>query len=149
MNNVKTEELLCEVYRNLRMGSENLCTVTPRIRDKFMLRDVTGQLESYSALAEQCAELMRGIQVTPRDPSPMKKIMARGGIMINTMFDRTERHIADMIMLGTNMGADSLEKKMRECCETGCSESAAKLCRDVIEFERRAADSMIEYSTSE
>ena len=146
MENAKTEELLCEIYRNLRMGSENLCTVTPQVHDKLMLKDITGQLENYSALSEQCAAMMHGISVTPREPSAMKKMMARGGIMMNTMFDRSERHIADMIVRGTNMGADTLERTMNECCAVGCSDGAASFCRDVIEFERRAADSMVEYT---
>lgn len=141
----KTEELLCEIYRNLRMGSENLCTVTPRIRDKFMMKEITGQLENYSALSEQCGKLMREISIKPKEPSAMKKMMARSGIMMNTAFDKSERHIAEMIVRGTDMGADALETVMERCREAGCSESALSFCDDVIRFERRAADSMAEY----
>ena len=50
MNNSddKTKELLSEVYRNLKMGSENLCSVTPKIKNRFMLTNVTSQLNKYA-----------------------------------------------------------------------------------------------------
>ncbi len=147
-NKAKTEELLCEVYRNLKMGSENLCTVTPKINDKFMLRDVTGQLEQYAEFTEKCEKLMRAGGISPKEPSVMKKVMSKGGIMMNLMTDSDEAHVAEMIVKGTNMGADQLETIMHECRREGCSDETLSFCRDVISFERRAAGEMTDYTVS-
>ncbi len=147
-NKEKTEELLCEVYRNLKMGSESLCTVTPKINDKFMLREVTGQLEKYAELTNKCERIMRDGGITPKEPSPVKRVMAKGGILANMVADSGEAHVAQMIVDGTGMGADQLERIMYECRREGCSEEAVSICRDVIAFERRAAGEMTDYTVS-
>ena len=40
-----TVELLSEMHRNVTMGSESLSSVVPKIKDKFLLSNVTAQLE--------------------------------------------------------------------------------------------------------
>ena len=41
--NNSTVELLSEMYRNVTMGSENLVSVIPMIKDKFLLSNVTNR----------------------------------------------------------------------------------------------------------
>ena len=141
-NKAKTEELLCEMYRNLKMGMDNLCSVTPKIDDKFMLREVTGQLSRYAGYCERCESLMLRMSVDPKKPSAMKRAMARGGIIANTLVDSSDKHIAQMIARGTAMGADTLERTMRSCRRQGCSEEAAALCSGVIDCQRESAGRM-------
>ncbi len=143
---VKTEELLCETYRNLKMGMDNLCNVTPKIDDKFMLREVTGQLSRYAGYCEKCESLMHRMSIDPKSPSPVKRAMAKGGIIANTIVDDSDKHIAEMIVRGTHMGADELEKTMRTCRRDGCSEEAAAFCSGVIECERENAGRMTDYT---
>ncbi|MCI9450319.1 MAG: hypothetical protein HFE30_08750 [Clostridiales bacterium] len=144
--NDKTEELLCEVYRNLRMGSENLCTVTSKVKDRFMLKEITGQLKDYANYSEKCAAMMNEMAIAPEEPSGMSKLMAKSGIKMNTLFDGSPEHIADMIVRGTSMGADTLERTMYECRRLGCSEDAVDLCKTVIGAERAAAGRMKDFT---
>ncbi len=141
----KTEELLCEVYRNLKMGSENLCSVTPNVKSKLMLRDITGQIEKYAVYTSRCEDIMRGMGVTPKEPSAMKKLMSKGGIVMNTAFDNSDSHVAHMIVSGTDMGADQLAKTLRECKSMGCSAEAVSFCDEVLSFERDASSEMKSY----
>ena len=52
------EELLSEIHRNLVMGSENLCSVVPRIRNRHLLKEVTSQLEQYAAYTRTTAAMI-------------------------------------------------------------------------------------------
>lgn len=141
----KTDELLSETYSNLRMSCDNLCSVTPKVKDRFMLKDVTSQLDKYAILSKKCETIMRDMSVTPREPSAKKKYMARGAVMINTFFDGSDHHIAEIIVKGTSSGADSLERKMNECKARGCSAEAVDFCESVIAYERSAAGKMMDY----
>ena len=49
-NSGPTGELLSRVLKNLRRTTDDLCTVTPRIGDRFLLTDVTSQIEKYSEM---------------------------------------------------------------------------------------------------
>ena len=133
-------ELLSEMYRNVTMGSENLATVVPKIRDKFLLTNVTAQLEKYADYTNKTANLLNKRAVKPKEPSMMKKAMSRSGIAFNTMIDSSDRHIAEMIEKGTRTGVDQLEEKMNQFREKGCESDALELCQDIIKFERTEAD---------
>ena len=141
-----TVELLCEMYRNVTMGSENLATVVPKISGKFMLSNVTSQLEKYADLTNRTEELLEKRAVKAEKPSAMKKLMSRGGIALNTVFDSSDEHIAEMIIKGTDMGADQLENKLNEFKKNGSDSEAEKLCREIIDYERSEAQKMKEYT---
>ena len=46
-------ELLSDIYKSVRSGADNLCTVTPKITDRFVLTEVTSQIERYSEYAKR------------------------------------------------------------------------------------------------
>jgi len=100
-----TKELLSEIHRNLVMGSENLTGILSHVKNKFLLREITYQLEEYAAHTRKAAAMMARYQVTPYKSSPLKQWMAKGGIALNTLFDSSDEHIAEMIVRGTDMGA--------------------------------------------
>lgn len=135
-NNV-TVELLSEMYRNVTMGSENLATVVPMIRDKELMTNVTAQLERYADLTNKTADLLGKRDVDPKEPTMMKKIMSRGGIKLNLMTDASDTHIAQMIAKGTETGADELQLKYEQFRDRGCDSDVLNLCGEILEFERK------------
>ncbi len=145
-NKEKTEELLCEVYRNVKMGGESLCSVTGKVKDKFMLSEITRQIDEYSRFANNCENMMSTISVKPKEPSKMKKLMTKGGIAVNTVLDSSDGHIADMIVKGTNLGASELEKTLTLCRYSGSSAGAVVLSEQVVAFEREAAGRMKDFT---
>lgn len=141
-----TVELLSEMYRNVTMGSENLATVVPKIRDKFLLTNVTYQLEKYADFTNKTEKLLQKRAVKPKEPTMMKKMMSRTGIAMNTLFDSSDSHIAEMIVKGTKMGVEQLEHKLNDFRGKGSDNEAVSLCRDIIEFEHTEADKMLDYT---
>lgn len=141
-----TTELLSEIYRNVTMGSENLGNVVPMIKDKFLMTNVTCQMEKYSEYTMQAGALLKQQAVKPAQPSAMKKLMSRTGIAVNTLFDSSDAHIADMIVKGTKMGADSLEKTLCRLEREGSDQNAVELARAVVAFERTEANKMKDFT---
>lgn len=138
-------ELLSEMYRNVTMGSENLSTVIPKISDKFLLSNVTNQLEKYADFTKKTEKLLQKYDVKPKEATVMKKMMSRGGITMNTLFDASDSHIAEMIARGTKLGLEQLENKMHDFKGRSDNE-AITLCRDIIVFEQKEAQKMHEYT---
>jgi hypothetical protein len=138
-NDAATVELLAEMYRNVKMGSDSLAAVVPKIRDKGLMSAVTAQLEQYADFTDRTAKLLKRRAARPQEPSLLKRAVTRGGIMMNTMMDPTPGHIADMIAKGTKTGMRQLEDKLGELEARGCSRDAADLCRDILAFEESAS----------
>ena len=75
-----------------------------------------------------------------------EKIKTRAGVMASTMFDSSDAHIAEMIERGTRRGADELERTMIEAGQGACDEASMRLCKSVIDFERREADRVRDFT---
>ena len=140
-----TNELLGHMYRNVQMGNENLCDVLPKITDKFLVTSVTSQMEHYSGYASRTAAELRKRSIRPQELSAMKKAMAKSGIAMNTMFNSSDRHIAEMIEKGTRMGVEDLEGQMVRLTKEGCDREVTALCREIVAYERAEADKMKDF----
>ncbi len=140
-----TGELLGHMYRNVQMGTESLCDVLPKITDKFLVSNVTSQLERYAGYTARTAAELRKRSIQPQELSMMKKTMAKAGIAMNTLVDSSDRHIAQMIEKGTRMGVDDLEGQMIRLNREGCDMDVTALCREIVAFEREEADKIKDF----
>ena len=141
--NSASGELLGEMYRNVAMSSENLVSSVPKITEKAMLTDVTAQLEGYAHLTQRTEQLMKERSVTPQKPSKLEKLMAKGNIMKNTLFDSSDSRIADIIITEAQTNADALEDSLT--AHDKADSSVRSLCREIVDFERIQADKMREF----
>ena len=130
-----TGELLAEMYRNVTMGAESLAAVVPKIREEQLMTSVTGQMEQYADFTRRTEKLMRLRSEEPEEPGLLKKAATKGGIMMNMLFDPSERNICEMIARGTRTGVGQLQDTLEEMERRGCSEESAELCRDILSFE--------------
>ena len=135
-----SRELLAEIHRNLTMGAENLTNVLPKVRNKFLTREITFQLEEYAAHTRQAVSLMSEYGVDPEKTSLLKSLMAKGGIALNTLVDASDEHIAEMICRGTNLGASRLAHPVDRLAYRGCDDHVVRFGRSVVDFERTGAD---------
>lgn len=141
-----SRELLAEIHRNLTMGSENLTGVLPKVRDKFLTREITFQLEEYAAHTRQAVSLMSEYGVTPEKTGFLKSILSKGGIALNTLIDSSDGHIAEMIRRGTNQGASQLARTVDRLAYRGCDDHVVQFGRSVVDFERTGADRAGEFA---
>lgn len=140
-----TAELLNEIYRNASMGSENVGSLTPLIRNRFLMTDATAQMEKYSDYTMRADALLKRYAVKPEKLSVVKKLTARTEIAVNTLFDSSDANLADMIARGTTLGADDLERTTRRLESGNVDPDALRLAREVAAFERAQAEKMKRY----
>ena len=65
---------------------------------------------------------------------------------MNTLIDSSDAHIAQMIVRGTNMGANTLGNLISDCKNSGCSKEAVELGEAVVEFEQNEANKMKDFT---
>ena len=138
--------LLNQMHKNVTMGSESLTTVTPYIKDKFLLSNVTSQLEKYAEFTIATEALLSKHGTTPEKTSPLKKAAAGVGVKLSASFDPTDKHVAQMIEKGTKKGAHQLESQL---CESGfhtADREVVALCKAIIDFELEESDKIKDYT---
>lgn len=144
-NKQATADLLDSIYKNVKMGTDSINTVLPKVSNEFMKRDMTAQLENYSGFASRAATLLQEYGRKPEEEAITKKLSAKFGIAVNTMIDSTPSHIADMIIKGANMGIQEMETQITTGKMLNCDPKAISLAEDIITFEKESAAKMKPY----
>jgi len=137
--------LLSDIYKSLRSGADNLCSVTPKITDRFMLTEVTSQIERYSEYAKKAEKMMRERSLYPREPSFASRLISRGAIAVGTFPGTGRSEIAGMIARGEAREARRLGEKLEKCSAVGCHPDVSSLAREVIGFELTGAEKMKDF----
>lgn len=138
--------MLNEAYKGLCMGCESLCCAGEKVKDRFMLRDMTRHINTYGDLSRKCSDIMRSLDITPEEPSTMRKLASKGSFMLNAVFDGSDAGVAEMIVKGIERENDSLMRVLHDCEGRGCHAEALSFCEDVIAFGKRAAGEMMDYT---
>lgn len=141
----KTAELLQTVYKNVKMAGDSILNLMPKVKDEKLKSDMTVQLSAFEAFASRTAKLLADEGAKPETEGPLTKLSAKWGTMMNTMRDSTSSHLAEMMIEGATMGANEMLRELREAENTGVSESALRLARDVCAFEEKIAEEMKSY----
>ncbi len=141
----KTPELLCYIYKNVKMGSDAIITLLPKIEDEAFRKALTAQLDGYEKFAKEAENQLTPMGIKPKEEPMMKKMGSKVGIMMNTMTDTTSSHMAEMMIKGSTMGITDMTKKVREFEGDGCPDKALSLGRELIRFEQDNIEKMKEY----
>lgn len=138
----KTPELLCYIYKNVKMGSDAIIDLMPRVENSEFRTALTEQLSGYEKFADEAEKQLTPLGIKPREEKMMKKVMTKMGIAMNTMADSSVGHLAEMLIQGSTMGITDMTKHVREFEGEGCPEQALRLGRDLITFEQNNIEKM-------
>lgn len=141
----KTPEMLCYIYKNVKMGSDAIITLMPKIEDSDFRTALTEQLNGYESFAKSAEKQLTPLGIEPKEEPAMKKVATKMGITMNTLADTSVGHMAEMLMQGSMMGIIDMTKHVREFEGDGCHEQALKLGRELITFEQDNIEKMKEF----
>lgn len=102
--NRQSAEILNSVYRNAEMAWESSGDVLKRCRNTHLYNEISAQRDRYKDIAAATrAELFRRGEKAKQAPSA-QKAMAKMGIAMRLMNDRSSKNIASLMIRGTTMG---------------------------------------------
>ena len=133
----KEAAMLDQLYKNVKMGSDSIVKLLGKVSDGEFKTDLTDQLNGYESFAAKAKSRLKEMGAEAKEENPMVKLWSSIGMAMSTLTDSTDSHIAQMVAEGSNMGITDGIKLLRDYENTGVSEGALKLVRDVIEFEER------------
>ena len=152
MNTVKekteknaTQELLCELYKNVKMGSDSIINIMPKVNGKELRQEMTAELNRYEEFAKEIAKELHASGEEAKEDNILAKLGAKVGMAMNTMMDSTDSHIAQMMIEGATMGITENTKLIHEYENKNCSERSLKLARQTVEFMEDSVERMKNY----
>lgn len=127
------KELLCEMNRNLDMTAESTNMVLKKVKNQKLISLLTEVIVKCGELSAELHDAMRGYGIEPEEFTKMKQLSADIGIMVNTLFDSSDSHIAEMMVKGLEMGVVSMRDFTRD--NPPSDSKVAELCTRLADFQ--------------
>lgn len=96
--------VLNEIHKGLVMGMESISVVSSKVGDQAFKDVLDTQYKQYGTLLDRVNNTLQSSGAQGEDTSAMQKTMGWTSIQMSTMIDKSNSHIADMLITGTTMG---------------------------------------------
>jgi hypothetical protein len=137
-----TNELLTFVYKNVKMGSDSISYLMPKVNDIDLTNTMKTHLEGYEKFATRAKSMLNISGEEAKEENVLTKASAKMGMTMNTLVHSSSSHIAEMLIQGSTMGIVDMTKKVREFENKPCSEGSLSLAKEVISFEENKLEEM-------
>lgn len=96
--------VLNEIHKGAKMGMDSISTVSEKVSEPNFKDNLSFQYNQYGDILDSVNEIYKKYGEIPKDDNPMTEAMSWMGIQMNTIKDKSNSHIADMLIQGTTMG---------------------------------------------
>lgn len=107
-------ELLNFIYQNSQMGITTIEQLLDIAKDAGFLKQLHAQLQEYTEINRTVREHLHQNNLTEKDISAFDKFSAYLMINMKTLTDKSASHIAEMMIIGSNMGIIDAIKHLRQ-----------------------------------
>ena len=97
-------DILKEINKDAKMGMDSLTMVTKKVQDEKFKKLLDEQHNEYQNIFDRTQELLVQKNETIEDVPAMQKAMAWTGIQMNTMNDKSNSQLSELLIQGNDMG---------------------------------------------
>lgn len=131
-------ELLNFVYQNAQMGVETIHQILKAVEHEGLKKQLQRQMEEYEAFQKEAAGMLEQNGYDEKGIRSFEKIRTYLMVNFQTMTDRTTSHIAEMMMIGSNMGVIQAVKNLKKY------DNVDKNVKDLMERLRKKEEQNLE-----
>lgn len=126
----ETVQLLQDVIRNARTGESAIDQLLTISDNTEMRKDLMTEKAFYHSTVRTGEQALIRAGGKPEPVGPMAKAGMKMGIMFNTITDKSDCHIAEMVIQGANMGIVEMTKALNTY--PNANEDALSIARNFI-----------------
>lgn len=148
MNNTKRNkdaELLQDIYSNVKMGSDSIINLLPKVKDDDMKAFMTSQLNQYEKYAQSVKNKLTAQGIEPKEANPVSKLSAKIGMEMKSLQDNTTSHMAEMMVQGSTMDVTDLLQKVSVYENCPECRNSVELAKEIVAFEERNIEKMKDF----
>lgn len=135
--------VLNEISKISKMGMDSISYLAPKVTDKEMRKELVAMYSQYGNTQSQLNQHFEKFGEIP-ECTPLKdKMMSFAGVQFNTLKDRSNSHIAEIMIQGTLMGIIACQKILNN--KLNIQKSTIELLKDFNKFQRDNIDKLNAY----
>lgn len=137
------EMVLQDIQKNARMGMTAIDAILDKIgNDEFALT-LSRQSLHYADLHNRALDRILREDGEGYRQNQLGEFAVKGAIHMNTAFNVSTPHLAEMMIEGSNRGITSMWKSLKHNGLAG--EDAVELAKELVDFEEKSIRRMKEY----
>ena len=107
-------EILKEINTDAKMGMDSITMVNEKVQDEKFRKLLDNQHNEYQNIFDRTQELLVQNNEDMKDVPSMQKAMAWTGIQMNTMNDKSNSKLSELLIQGNDMGVIKGTKLLNE-----------------------------------
>lgn len=142
MDNKTNMKILDEVHKGLVMGMESISVITAKVGDRNFRDDLNYQYDQYGKILDRIDKEFEDVGSTPTDTTPAEKMMGWTSLQMNTMTDKSNNKISEILIRGNTMGIVKGQELLNQ------NPDASNKVKDIVhEFIRLQQDNIEKLKT--
>ncbi len=136
-------QYLNAVYQNIRTAVQSIEDIITKVEDIELKKELAMQQDTYFAMQKECEIYAKSEKLEIKDNNFMEKARLWGSINMSTMMDKSTRHIAELMLLGTFMGILTCYKDQND--HGGENTEIDELIERLKDFERKNIERLMPF----
>ena len=136
-------EILKEISKDAKMGMDSLTTVTDKAQDEKFKKVLNNQHDEYQNIFDRSQELLIQQGENYEYVPTMQKVISWTGIQMNTMSDKSNSKLSELLIQGNDMGVVKGNKLLHNNEFT--TPEIKNLLSDFIRLQEKNIDDLKQY----
>lgn len=137
------EQYLILIYKNIQTAIQSIEDMFPKFRSSKLKQVMKQQEQGYLDFKNRCQDLASNKEVQLKDNNFVMKVILTSSISLNTIFNKSSSHIAELFLLGTVRGTIKLYKHAKNTKDI--DDDISSLGKDLLNFEEKCYNDIREY----
>lgn len=100
----KNIEILNKIHKGIVMGMESISVLEPKVGDRNFRDDLNTQYNEYGKILDRINSTANTSNIELADTSAGEKVMGWANLQMNTMVDKSNSQISEILIRGNTMG---------------------------------------------
>ena len=135
--------ILNQVNQGIKMGMDSISNVSEKVQDSKLKDELLFQYDKYNEILNEVNDELTKFDDFPKEINPMQKAMSWMGVEMNTMIDKSNSKIAELMIQGTNMGIIEGVKLLNQ--NPDADEEVKNVLNKFIKFQENTIEQLKKY----
>ena len=136
-------EILKEISKDSKMGMDSISIVSKKVQDEKFKTLLDEQHNEYQNIFDRTQELLNQHDESIEDVPTMQKVMSWTGIQMNTLNDKSNSQLSELLIQGNDMGIIKGHKLLNNSNFT--TSEIQNLLSDFVRLQEKNIDDLKEY----
>ena len=127
--------LLTSIYQNCKTATQSIHDLMPRVLNVGLLQELKSEYDNYIEFIEKCLDYAKQKGVCLNENNIFEKMRLWFSVKFSTMFNKTTRHLTEMLLLGTVMGTTQCYKDLHD--HKDASKEILQMCEELLALEEK------------